>query len=164
VLASTLSPTYGVYNGFELLEHTPLIPGKEEYLDSEKYQIKVRDWDAPGNITGYITRLNEIRRQHRALQLYTNLTFHYPDNPQVIAYSKVSADGSNRLLIVANLDPFRAQPAWIQLDGAALGLDGSSRYFVHDLLTDARWPWQGTAGWVYLDPASEPVHIFRLEF
>ena len=163
-LAATMGTSYGIYSGFELCENTPLHPGKEEYLDSEKYEIKVRDWQAPGNIIPYITRLNEIRQQNPALHLWTNIAFHRPDNDAVIAYSKTSADGSNRLLIVANLDPFRSQSAWIGLDGAALGLDGSSSYVVHDLLTGARWPWQGTAGWVYLDPTNEPVHIFRIEF
>jgi starch synthase (maltosyl-transferring) len=163
-LAATMSPSYGIYSGFELIEHTPLHPGREEYLDSEKYEIKARDWDTPGNIIGYITRINEIRQQNPALHLWTNITFHHPDNEQIIAYSKVSLDGSNRLLIVVNLDPFRAHSAWITLNGAALGLDASSRYVVHDLLTGARWPWIGTAGWVHLDPHDEPVHLFRIEF
>ncbi len=163
-LAATMSPNYGIYSGFELTEHTPLHPGKEEYLDSEKYEIKVRDWQAPGNIIAYVTRINAIRQQNPALHLWTNIAFHHCDNAAIISYSKVSADGSNRLLIVANLDPFQAQAGWLQLDGAALGLDGSSRYYVHDLLTGARWPWLGTAGWVYLDPQGEPVHIFRIEF
>jgi starch synthase (maltosyl-transferring) len=163
-LAATLSPNYGIYSGFELIEHTPLHPGKEEYLDSEKYEIKGRDWNAPGNIIRYVTRINEIRQQNPALHLWTNITFHNPDNDQIIAYSKISPNGSNRLLVVANLDPFRTHSAWITLNGAALGLDASSRYLVHDLLTGARWPWMGTAGWVYLDPQGEPVHIFRIEF
>jgi starch synthase (maltosyl-transferring) len=163
-LAATMSPSYGIYSGFELVEHAPLHPGKEEYLDSEKYEIKGRDWNAPGNIIAYITRLNAIRQQNPALHLWTNIAFHNPDNENIIAYSKVSPDGSNRLLIIANLDPFQAHSAWITLDGAALGLDASSRYVVHDLLTGARWPWQGTTGWVYLDPHDEPVHLFRIEF
>ncbi|MFN8514641.1 MAG: alpha-1,4-glucan--maltose-1-phosphate maltosyltransferase, partial [Chloroflexia bacterium] len=93
-LAATMSPNYGIYSGFELIEHTPLHPGKEEYLDSEKYEIKGRDWNAPGNIIGYVTRINEIRRQNPALHLWTNIAFHNPDNEQIIAYSKVSPDGS----------------------------------------------------------------------
>ncbi len=162
-LAATLSPSYGIYSGFELIENTPLHPGSEEYLDSEKYQIKVRDWNVPGNISGYIARVNEIRRENRALQLLTNLTFHYPDNPNLIGYSKVSEDGSNRILVVANLDPFSWHEATVYLDGDALGIGPSSSYVVHDLLTGASYQWYGTANYVKLDPAIEPVHIFRIE-
>ncbi|CAA9574483.1 MAG: GH13_3 / GH13 / GH13_38 [uncultured Thermomicrobiales bacterium] len=162
-LAATSSPTYGVYSGFELIENTPLHPGREEYLDSEKYEVRVRDWQAPGNIVGYIRRLNEIRNENPALRLWTNLAFHNADNGAILAYSKVSPDGANRLLVVLNLDPFNAQAAWIRLDGAALGIDEGSYYMMHDLLTDARWPWQGLSGWVRLDPQGEPVHILRLE-
>ncbi len=168
-LAATMSPTYGIYSGFELIENTPLHPGKEEYLDSEKYEIKAREWRAPGNIIAYIRRINELRHENPALQLWTNLAFHDADNAAILAYSKVSPDGANRLLIVANLDPFNAQSGWIRLDGAAFGRPGvpglaeGSRYLVHDLLTDARWAWQGTSGWVSLDPQDEPVHILRLE-
>ena len=162
-LAATSNPTYGIYSGFELIENTPLMAGKEEYLNSEKYEIRVRDWQAPGNIVGYIRRLNEIRHENPALQLWTNLTLHNADNRAILAYSKVTPDGANRLLIVMNLDPFNAQASWIQLDGAALGIDGGSYYMMHDLLTGSRWPWQGTAGWVRLDPQDEPVHVFRLE-
>lgn len=162
-LAATLSPTYGIYSGFELIENQPLRPGSEEYLNSEKYEIRVRDWNAPGNIVDYITRVNQIRRQNRALQLYTNLDFHYTDNPSFLAYSKVTEDGSNRILVVANLDPARWHETTVHLNGAALGLDATSRYTVHDLLTDARYPWSGTANYVSLDPSIQPVHILRIE-
>ena len=162
-LAATASPTYGVYSGFELIENTPLHPGREEYLDSEKYEVRVRDWHAPGNIVGYIRRLNEIRNENPALRLWTNLAFHNADNPAILSYSKVDPATNNRLLIVMNLDPFNNQSAWIGLDGAALGIDEGSRYAMHDLITGARWSWQGLYGWVNLDPSNEPVHIFRLE-
>jgi starch synthase (maltosyl-transferring) len=162
-LAATSSPTYGIYSGFELIENTPLHPGREEYLHSEKYEIRVRDWQAPGNINAYIRRVNEIRHENPALHLWTNIAFHDTDNESILAYSKVSPDGANRLLIIMNLDPFNTQAGWVRLNGAALGIDDGSRYVVHDLLTDAQWPWQGTAGWVLLDPQQEPVHIFRLE-
>ncbi|HET8631964.1 MAG TPA: alpha-1,4-glucan--maltose-1-phosphate maltosyltransferase [Thermomicrobiales bacterium] len=162
-LAATLSPTYGIYSGFELIEQTPVRPGSEEYLDSEKYEIRVRDWDAPGNINAYVARINQIRRTNRALQLFTNLTFHYADNPDILAYSKVSEDGGDRILVVANLDPFRWHEATLFLDSATLRLHGDSRYVVHDLLTEARYEWYGTANYVRLDPHGEPVHIFRIE-
>ncbi|HEX5503686.1 MAG TPA: alpha-1,4-glucan--maltose-1-phosphate maltosyltransferase [Thermomicrobiales bacterium] len=162
-LAATLAPTYGIYSGFELIEQTPVRPGSEEYLDSEKYEIRVRDWDAPGNINAYIARINQIRRANRALQRYTNLTFHRADNPNILAYSKVSEDGGNRVLVVANLDPQRWHEATLRLDGAALRLHDDSRYTVHDLLTEAYYQWYGTANYVRLDPHEEPVHIFRIE-
>jgi len=162
-LAATLSPTYGVYSGFELLENVPLRPGSEEYLDSEKFEVRVRDWNAPGNINDYIRKVNEARRQNRALQLHTNLRFQYPNNPNIIAYSKSSEDGGNRVIVVANLDSFNPQEAILYLDGRDLGLDASSRYVVHDLITDARYTWSGIANYVRLDPAVEPVHIFKIE-
>ena len=162
-LAATASPTYGIYSGFELIENTPLHPGKEEYLDSEKYEVRVRDWHAPGNIVGYIRHLNEIRAENPALRLWTNLAFHSADNPAILTYSKVDLATNNRLLIVINLDPFSNQSAWIGLAGAALGIDEGSYYVMHDLITGARWSWQGLYGWVNLDPFNEPVHIFRLE-
>ncbi len=163
VLAATLSTTYGVYSGFELIENVPVRPGSEEYLDSEKYEVRVRDWNAPGNIIGYIERVNEARRNNPALQLHRNLRFHYPDNPNIISYSKMSEDGSNRILVVANLDPHHIQEATLHLDGAALGLDWGSHYALHDLLTDARYEWWGLSNYVRLDPAAEPVHLFRIE-
>ena len=162
-LAATLSPTYGIYSGYELLENVPVRPGSEEYLDSEKYEIKVRDWNRPGNISGYLALLNRARRENPALQLYRNLRFHNPDNPNIIAYSKVTPDFSNRILVVANLDPFLTHEATVWLDLAALGLHDESRYVVHDLITGARWEWFGRANYVRLDPHVEPVHLFRLE-
>ncbi|MDQ3855788.1 MAG: alpha-1,4-glucan--maltose-1-phosphate maltosyltransferase [Chloroflexota bacterium] len=162
-LAATLSPTYGVYSGFELIENEPLRPGSEEYMHSEKYELRQRDWNAPGNINDFVRQVNGIRRANRALQLYTNLTFHFPDNQSIIAYSKVSEDGSNRILVVVNLDPHNPQEATLHLNGMALGLDDGSRYVVHDLITDARYTWAGTSTYVRLDPHYEPVHIFRLE-
>ncbi len=107
--------------------------------------------------------MNEIRKENRALQLYTNLTFHYPDNPNIIAYSKVSEDWSNRILVVANLDPRHWQESTVHLKGDALGLSYASRYVVHDLLTNARYYWTGTSNYVRLDPQFEPVHLFRIE-
>ncbi len=162
-LAATLSTTYGIYSGFELIENTPVRPGSEEYLDSEKYEVRVRDWEAPGNIIGYIQRLNEARRNNRALQLYTNLRFHYPDNQNIIAYSKATEDWSNRILVVANLDPFNPQESTVHLDGAAIGLENWSHYALHDLITGARYEWWGLSGYVRLDPHDEPVHLFRIE-
>lgn len=162
-LAATLSPSYGIYSGFELLENTPVRPGSEEYLDSEKYQLRQRDWSAPGNINSYVARVNAIRRVNRALRSFTNLTFHDADHPSILSYSKISEDRSNRILVVANLNPFQWHEATVRLDGDALDLDASRRYVAHDLLTGARYNWQGLANYVRLDPQGEPVHIFRIE-
>ncbi|MBA2362597.1 MAG: alpha-1,4-glucan--maltose-1-phosphate maltosyltransferase [Chloroflexia bacterium] len=163
MLAATLSPTYGIYSGFELIENVPVRPGSEEYLDSEKYEIRVRDWEAPGNIIGYIERVNEARRCNPALQGHRNLRFHYPENPNIIAYSKMSDDGSNRVLAVVNVDPHNAQETTLHLDGTALGLDGGSHYALYDLLTNARYEWWGLSNYVRLDPHAEPAHLFRIE-
>lgn len=163
-LASTLSPSYGIYSGYELIENTPLREGSEEYLNSEKYEIRVRDWTASGNINSYIQRINHTRIENRALQLFTNLQFHYADNPNIISYSKISEDGSNRILVVANLDPYSMHEATLHLvNSHRLRIDGGSRYIVHDLITDARYEWYGTANYVKLDPGMEPAHIFRIE-
>ena len=107
-LAATLSPLYGIYSGYELCENEPL-PGREEYLDSEKYQFKERDWNAPGNIKDWIARLNKIRKENRALQFYTNLRFHDADNDAILFYSKMTAARDNIILVVVNLDPHRKQ-------------------------------------------------------
>jgi len=163
MLAATLSPTYGIYSSFELIENVPVRPGSEEYLDSEKYEIRVRDWEAPGNIIGYIERVNEARRCNPALQGHRNLRFHYPENPNIIAYSKMSDDGSNRVLAVVNVDPHNAQETTLHLDGTALGLDGGSHYALYDLLTNARYEWWGLSNYVRLDPHAEPAHLFRIE-
>lgn len=162
-LAATLSPAYGIYSGYELCENVPLHPGSEEYLDSEKYELKARDWNQPGNIAGYLALLNRVRRENPALQLYRNLRFHAPDNPNIIAYSKATPDLANRILVVANLDPFLTHEATVWLDGSALGIHDDSAYVVHDLITGARYQWFGRANYVRLDPNAEPVHLFRIE-
>jgi starch synthase (maltosyl-transferring) len=162
-LAATLSPTYGIYSGFELIENTPLRPGSEEYLDSEKYEVKVRDWEAGGNINGFIRTVNAARRENAAMRLYRNLVFHDANNPLILSYSKATEDGSNRVLVVANLDPFAAQEATIRLNGDALGIDPASAYAVHDLITGRRHEWRGLENYVRLDPEEEPIHLFRIE-
>ena len=111
-LAATLSPLYGIYSGYELCENEAL-PGREEYLDSEKYQFKERDWNAPGNIKDWIARLNKIRKENRALQLYTNLRFHDAENDAILFYSKMTAARDNIILVVVNLDPLRKQNSFV---------------------------------------------------
>ena len=119
-LAATLSSVYGIYSSYELCENTP-VPGREEYLNSEKYEYKVWDWDRPGNIIPYITRINAIRREHPALQLYDNLRFYPSDDENITAYGKATPDGSDRVLVVVNLDPFDAHETWLHLPLARVG-------------------------------------------
>ena len=163
VLAATLSPAYGIYSGFELSENVPVRPGSEEYLDSEKYQYRPRDWAAaqhgPRGIAPLITRLNEIRRSHVALHWLRNLRFHYVDQPGLLAFSKRA--GADTVLVVVNLDPHQPREATIWLDTDALGVEPGSEFTVTDQLTGASYRW-GQANYVRLDPAVTPAHIFAV--
>ncbi len=161
VLAATLSSIYGIYSGFELCENAAL-PNKEEYLDSEKYQWKERDWNAPGNIKGLITTLNRIRHENRALHEYRNLRFYAADNEHVLFYGKMSEARDNIILVVVNLDPFQAQSAFIDVPIDQFGWMETQTYQVHDLLSDQRYLWNGTRNFVKLEPHSTPAHIFRI--
>jgi starch synthase (maltosyl-transferring) len=161
VLAATLSSVYGIYSGFELCENAALTE-REEYLDSEKYQFKERDWDAPGNIKDLITRLNQIRKENRALHFYDNLRFHPADHDAILFYSKMSAARDNIILIVVNLDPHRKQHSYIHVPIELFGLAEGEAYQVHDLLSDARFVWYGSRNYVELDPQIQPAHIFRV--
>ncbi|MGH7632926.1 MAG: maltotransferase domain-containing protein, partial [Gemmatimonadaceae bacterium] len=163
LLAATMSPLYGIYSGYELGENVPVRPGSEEYLDSEKYQIRVRDWNAPGNLNGDIALLNAIRRASLALQRMDNLVFRPSENDQVLFYTKTAPGWRNDLLIVVNLDPLRAQETVVTVPLAELGLDPDTPYVVEDLLTGARYSWRGARNYVRLDPILQPGHIFRLE-
>jgi starch synthase (maltosyl-transferring) len=160
VLAATLSPSWGVYSGYELLEHEAVRPGSEEYLDSEKYQYRPRDWARPP-LAPYLTMLNEARRAHPALHWLRNLRFHLADSPDVIAFSK--RYGDDVVLVVCNLDPHSAHDSFVHLWMPALGLDwDAGAYDVRDEVTGAEWTWHGTSNWVRLDPAHEPAHVLHL--
>jgi starch synthase (maltosyl-transferring) len=161
VLAATLSPLYGIYSGYELCENEAL-PGREEYLDSEKYQLKERDWDAPGNIKDWITRLNEIRRTNRSLRFYDNLRFYDADNEAIICYAKMTAARDNIILVVINLDPHRKQHSFIDVPIDQFGSMEGDTYQVHDLLSEARYIWHGRRNYIELDPEIQPAHIFRI--
>lgn len=162
ILAATLSPNYGIYGpAFELLAHTPR-PGAEEYIDSEKYQIVHWDTDRLESLAPFITRVNRIRRENLALQRDAHLTFHPTDNEQLIAYSKRTDDDANVILVVVNLDPHHTHSGWVELPLAEWGFDPEQSYQAHDLLTDARYLWQGGHNYVMLDPQSSPAHLFRL--
>ncbi|MEU1703758.1 alpha-1,4-glucan--maltose-1-phosphate maltosyltransferase, partial [Streptomyces pseudogriseolus] len=164
VLAATLSPTWGIYSGYELCENTPLREGGEEYIDSEKYQLKPRDWDAAARegrtIAPLITRLNTIRRDHPALRLLRNLRFHRTDNDSVLAYSKRS--GSDVVLVVVNLDPHHVQEATVSLDMNQLGLDWHESVPVRDELTGETYHW-GSTNYVRLEPGRAPAHVLHVQ-
>ncbi|QCD58333.1 alpha-1,4-glucan--maltose-1-phosphate maltosyltransferase [Streptomyces hawaiiensis] len=163
VLAATLSPTWGIYSGYELCENTPLKEGGEEYLDSEKYQLRHRDWTTAERegrtLTPLLTRLNTIRRQNPALQQLRDIHFHNADQEAVIAYSK--RKGSNTVLVVANLDPHHTQEATVSLDMPQLGLDWHESVPVRDELTGETYHW-GRANYVRLEPGHRPAHVFSV--
>jgi starch synthase (maltosyl-transferring) len=163
VLAATLSSVYGIYSGFELCENEP-IAGKEEYLDSEKYEIKQRDWDvdSPNNIAAIIGRLNQIRRERPALQRYNDVRFFEVDNPNVIGYYKMTEDRSDIVACVVNLDPFHAQESLVHLPLAEFGLKADELFQAHDLLHDERYLWRGPTNYVRLEPDGKMAHVFKI--
>jgi starch synthase (maltosyl-transferring) len=163
ILAATLSPLYGIYSGYELYENVPVRAGSEEYLNSEKYELRPRDFAAPGNLDAEIRRINRIRRENPALQRADNLTFLQSENDQILFYRKSMPDRSNDLFIVVNLDPLRAHESMIHMPLADLGLTSDVVYPVTDLLTGAQFRWRGARNYVRLDPTQEPAHVLRLE-
>jgi len=160
VLAATLSTVYGIFQGFELCEGIP-VPGKEEYYNSDKYEIRCRDWNAPGNICDLITRINQIRRENPALQEYDNLTFYPADNEKILFYGK--SLGDNHVFVVINLDPFIRHSSFVYVPLEKFGLSPDQGYQMHDLISDRRYLWYGSKNYVELDPFSEPAHIFVLK-
>jgi starch synthase (maltosyl-transferring) len=163
MLAATLSPLYGLYSGYELYENVPVREGSEEYLNSEKYELRPRDFTTPGNLDAEIRRINRIRRENPALQRADNLTFLRSENDQILFYHKSMPDRSNDLFIVVNLDPLRPHESMVHMPLEALGLTGDAVYPVTDLLTGAQFRWRGARNYVRLDPAQEPAHVLRLE-
>ena len=162
-LAATLSASYGIYGpAFELCENRPREYGSEEYLDSEKYEIRQWDMTNPASLQEFIARLNRIRHENPALQSNHNLRFHDIDNEQLICYSKTTEDQTNVIVVVVNLDPHHTHSGWLALSLEELGLDSQQPYQVHDLLSDARYLWHGARNYVELNPHSVPAHIFRL--
>ena len=163
VLAATGSPTWGVYAGFELFEHVAVRPGSEEYLDTEKFQIRVRDWDAAARdgrtLAPYLTRLNEIRRRHPALQRLRNLTVHSSEDDSVMVFSK--QEGEDTVIVVVNVDPHGTRETMVHLNMPALGLDWHDQVAVHDEITDETWTW-GERNYVRLDPYVEPAHVLTV--
>jgi starch synthase (maltosyl-transferring) len=163
ILAATLGASYGIYGpAFELCEGRAVREGSEEYLDSEKYQIRVWNINNPNSLRDLITHVNRIRRGSPALQHNTGLKFHPVDNAQMIAYSKVCDDPADMIFVVVNLDPHNRQAGWVTVDVDALHLGTEESYQVHDLLTDARYVWHGSRNFVELNPTVLPAHIFRV--
>ena len=169
-IAATSVPSWGVYAGYELFEHVAVRPGSEEYLDSEKYQVRIRDWDAAAaegrTLAPYLTRLNEVRRAHPALQQLRNITIHSSDDENILVFSKVahhpvSGEISDRVVVVVNLDPHAARETTVHLDLAALGLDTEESFDVHDEITGDTWRW-GQHNYVRLDPFHEPAHVLAV--
>jgi len=164
ILAATFGASYGIYGpAFELCENTPVQPGSEEYLNSEKYELKHRDLDSAWSLKNIISGINRIRKENAALQSIRNLRFHGTDNPMVICYSKTTDDLSNVILVIVNLDSFHRQTGWVDLDLTALGLEANRGYQAHDLLGGGRYYWQGSRNYVELTPESLPAHILRVQ-
>ncbi len=165
VLASMLSPTWGVYSGYELYEHLPMRPGSEEYLDSEKYQLRPRDFTgalADGrSLAPLLTRLNRIRREHPSLHWLRNLRFHGIANDEILAFSKRDPATGDTVLVLCSTDPHNVREGWTALDLPALGIEWNDEFEVEDLLSGARYRW-GQYNYVRLDPHDQPAHIFTV--
>jgi starch synthase (maltosyl-transferring) len=165
VLAAMMSPTWGVYSGFELFEHVAVKPGSEEYLDSEKYQLRPRDWEGAESsgrsLAPYLRRLNEIRRAHPALQQLRTLHFHPVDNPNLICFSKTDPGSQDAVLVVVNLSSHHTHIGTTSLDLPVLGLDWHERFGVTDELSGAHYDW-GQFNYLELDPYREPAHVFAV--
>ena len=160
-LAATLMPCWGLYSGFEFCENDPF-PPKEEYNNSEKYQLVERDWKAPG-ITAHIAALNRARLENPAFRHYDNIRFAFTPNTEIIAYAKVDPERTNRILVVANLDPARRQETSVRVPLDFLGVGHDVSYTVRDLLTGETWTWRGEQNFVSLDPQVRVAHVFRIE-
>jgi len=163
VLAATLAASYGMYGpAFELLEHLPRGPSSEEYLDSEKYQLRHWDWGADSGLRPFIARINRIRHDNPALQSDRSLRFLEINNDQLIAYMKSSPDGSNRIVTVVNLDPRNAQSGWLSLDPSEIEVPRDQPFQMHDLLTGQRFTWHGGHHYILLEPQRMPAHVLAL--
>ena len=162
ILAGTLSSNYGIYGpAFEFCLNEA-VTGKEEYLNSEKYEVKSWDWEKPGTLRDFIARVNRIRRENAALQTTRNVKFHDVDNDYMLFYSKTTEDLSNTVLIIVNLDPFHTQSGWVTVPCAELGIESDQPYLVHDLLSDDKYIWQSERNFVELNPHVLPAHVFRV--
>ena len=163
VLAATLGANYGIYApAFELCENVPRDPGSEEYLNSEKYELKDWDLERKDSLKEFIALVNRIRGENRALQSDRSLRFHPVDNPEIICFSKQTEDLKNVIVVVVNLDPHHTQSGWVELAMEELGLLPQQPFQMHDLLTNARYLWHGARNYVQLNPDTVPAQIFRV--
>jgi starch synthase (maltosyl-transferring) len=163
ILAATLSSSYGIYGpAFELCESEPVEIGSEEYLHSEKYEIRQRDLDSPHNLKHYISRMNKIRRENLVLQSNKNLRFFPVDNENIVCYGKHSDDFSEVLIVAVNLDPNWTQSGWLELPIEEFDLPMGKPFQVHDLLDNRRYLWNSARSFIQLEPHKSPAHIFRL--
>jgi starch synthase (maltosyl-transferring) len=162
LLAATLVPSYGIYSGYELCENEPASEENEEYKRSEKYEVKKRKWRSPGSLAPFLTRLNEIRRNHPAFAELRNIRFHHSANDQVLAWSKHTDDRSDVVLVVANLDPSNPHEDTLGLDLPFLGLLVDAPFEAHDELSGQTFAWEGPSPYVRLDPAVAPAHVLHL--
>ena len=163
VLAATLSANYGIYGpAYELMEHEPREPGSEEYLHSEKYELRRWDLERAHSLRHLVARLNRIRRENAALQSDSGLRIFATDSEHLLGYAKIDRARGNAIVTIVNLDPNHVQEGFVELDLQALDVDPSAQFQMHDLLTDARYLWQGARNYVRLDPAGVPAHVFRV--
>jgi starch synthase (maltosyl-transferring) len=165
VLAATMSPSWGMYSGYELYEHRPVREGSEEYLDSEKYQLRPRDFEGAlerdESLEPFISRLNNIRQLHPALSQLRTIRFHHVDNDALLAYSKFDPSTGDAVLVVVTLNPFGLEEATVWLDMPALGMDWHDRFWVRDEITGEEYHW-GQANYVRLEPTRAVAHILNL--
>lgn len=164
ILAATLSSSYGIYGpAFEKSLNRPKGDGSEEYLDSEKYEIKNWKFEIENKLQSLIKITNHIRKNHKALHNTNSIEFHHIDNPEIIAYTKHNEDFSNIILTVVNLDPNHTQSGWLNFDPVSFGMKNHNNYTVHDLITDKSYTWHGVRNYVELNPQKSPAHIFHLK-
>jgi starch synthase (maltosyl-transferring) len=161
VMAATLSSVYGIYSGFELCEATP-VPGKEEYLNSEKYEYKVWDWDRPGNIKDLIRAVNQARLDHPALQEYDNLSFFSADDQRVLTYAKTLPSANDRIVCIISLDPTEVVSTWIHLDLDVLGFEDGEPFSVTELVSGSTWTWTGAHHPIEIDPSIGPAWMLAV--
>jgi starch synthase (maltosyl-transferring) len=163
VLAAMTAPSWGMYSGYELYENVAVKAGSEEYLDSEKYQLRQRDWTNPASLAPMVRTVNDIRRRHRgSIALLGTLRIHHIESDQMLCVSRISDDGTDVLLVIVNLDPHNVREATTWLDLDALGIAADATFAAHDELTDTTYWWRGAANYVRLDPAVQPAHILHL--
>jgi starch synthase (maltosyl-transferring) len=163
IIAALTAPSWGMYSGYELFENTAVREGSEEYLNSEKYQLRSRDWNDPRSLAPMIAQVNGIRRRHaEAIALLRTLHVHHVNSDHMLCVSRMSDDGSDVLLVIVNLDPYSAHDGTTWLDLEELGIPGSAPFSAHDELTDADYTWWGPSNYVRLDPAVQPAHVLHL--